>query len=222
MKKKIIEAFKQPLLKKNLIDLLIGGILFILPGLNFISWGYLCEKLINGINLEKKNIKWDGNFKNLFLKGLNLFMISMVYSIIPLFFLFLGIIFISVLSHGEIMSFFAFRGLILIIFSTVLFLIALYFLPMGICIYAEEKSFKKSFDIKEIIDRIFLIPREYTILYLLMVGLLLTSLVVVTLVLNWVSFLLFSGFLFFYDFLVIINLLVKFYPRKAIEVELPL
>jgi hypothetical protein len=73
MRKRIIESFKQPILKKNLLDLFIGGILMFFPVINFISIGYISEKLRIGINLEKKQVKWDENIKDLFIKGVYLF-----------------------------------------------------------------------------------------------------------------------------------------------------
>jgi hypothetical protein len=221
MRKKIIESFKQPFYKKNLMDFFIGSIFMFFPIVNFISLGYIAEKLKSGLTLEKKNIKWDENFKNLFKSGLNLFILIMGYLLIPSLFFFLGVFLISIPSGGEILSLFLFRGLILIVFSTLIFLIAIYFLLFGICIYLEENSLKRGFDLKEIIEKIFLIPKEYTIIYVLVVGILMTSIVILTLLLNWVTGLLFSGFLLFYDLLVISNLLIKFYPRKSVEVRLP-
>jgi len=221
MRKKIIESFKQPFYKKNLMDFFIGSIFMFFPIVNFISLGYIAEKLKSGLTLEKKNIKWDENFKNLFKSGLNLFILIMGYLLIPSLFFFLGVLLISIPSGGEILSLFLFRGLILIVFSTLIFLIAIYFLLFGICIYLEENSLKRGFDLKEIIEKIFLIPKEYTIIYVLVVGILMTSIVILTLLLNWVTGLLFSGFLLFYDLLVISNLLIKFYPRKSVEVRLP-
>ncbi len=222
MRKKIIESFKQPLLKKNLMDLLVGGILMFFPIINFISLGFVYDKLKAGITLEKGKQKWDGNFKRYFIDGFYLSVLIFGYFLIPIFFLFLGVYFISILSHGEIVSLFLFRGLILIVFSTILFLISLYFLLFGICIYLEENSLKEAFNLKNVIDRIFLIPKEYTIVYILVVGVLMISIVILTLLLNWVTGLLLSGFLFFYDLLVISNLLIKFYPRKSVKVLLPL
>jgi hypothetical protein len=221
MRSKIIESFKQPLYKKNLMNFIIGSIFMFFPIINFISLGYIAEKLKSGITLEKKSIKWDENFKNLFKSGFNLFILIMGYLLIPLLFLSLGVFLIYISSGGEILSLFLFRGLILVIFSTIIFLIAIYFLLFGICIYLEENSLKKGFDLKEIIEKIFLIPKEYTIIYVIVVGILMTSIVILTLLLNWVTGLLFSGFLLFYDLLVISNLLIKFYPRKSIEVRLP-
>jgi hypothetical protein len=221
MRKKIIESFKQPFYKKNLMDFFIGSIFMFFPIVNFISLGYIAEKLKSGLTLEKKNIKWDENFKNLFKSGLSLFILIMGYLLIPSLFFFLGVFLISIPSGGEILSLFLFRGLILIVFSTLIFLIAIYFLLFGICIYLEENSLKRGFDLKEIIEKIFLIPKEYTIIYVLVVGILMTSIVILTLLLNWVTGLLFSGFLLFYDLLVISNLLIKFYPRKSVEVRLP-
>jgi hypothetical protein len=220
MREKIIESFKQPLYKKNLLDFFIGSIFMFFPIINFISLGYIAEKLKSGITLERKNIRWDENFKNLFLSGIKLFILIIGYLTIPSLFLLLGVFLISIPSGGEILSLFLFRGLILVMVSTIIFLIAIYFLLFGICISLEENSFKKGFDLKEIIEKIFLIPKEYTIIYVLVVGILMSSIVILTLLLNLVTGLLFSGFLLFYDLLVISNLLIKFYPRKSVEVRM--
>ncbi|MCM8785971.1 MAG: DUF4013 domain-containing protein [Candidatus Omnitrophica bacterium] len=223
MREKIIESFKQPILKKNLFHLLIGGILMFFPIINFISLGYISEKLRLGILLEKKKLKWDEDIKTFFIKGINLFILILGYFIIPFIFLFLGVYFISILSQGEIASLFLFRGIILIVLSTILFLISLYFLLFGICIYLEENySFKKGFNLNDVLERIFLIPKDYIIVYIFVVGILLISIVILTLLLNWVTGLLLSGFLLFYDLQVISNLLIKFYPRKSVNIQLPL
>ena len=221
MRKKIIEAFKQPIQKKNIFDLVIGGVLMFFPVINFISMGYISERLKAGILLEKKTIKWDENIKNLFVKGAYLFFLILGYLLIPFIFLFLGVFFISILSRGEIVSLFLFRGLILIILSTILFLIAIYFLLFGICVYLEENSLKKGFNLRDVLEKIFLIPKDYIIIYILIVGILMISIVILTLLLNWVTGLLLSGFLFIYDLLVISNILIKFYPRKAVNIQLP-
>lgn len=221
MRNKIIESFKLPLLKKNLMDFFVGSIFLFFPVFNFFSFGYIYEKLRCGIKLEKKNIKWDENFKNLFKRGFLLFVLILGYFFIPLLFLILGLFFISILSEGKIVSLFLFRGLVLIIFSTILSLVSLYFLLFGICVFIEENSFKRAFNLKNVLEKIFLIPKEYTIIYILVVGLLMISIVILTLLFNWVSGLLIGPFLLFYDLLVITNLLIKFYPRKEIEISLP-
>ncbi|MGC9031715.1 MAG: DUF4013 domain-containing protein, partial [Minisyncoccia bacterium] len=121
---------------------------------------------------------------------------------------------------GEIVSLFLFRGLILIVLSTILFLISLYFLLFGVCVYLEENSIKKGFNLRDVLERIFLIPKDYIILYIIVLGVLMISIVILTLLLNWVTGLLLSGFLFFYDLLVISNILIKFYPRKQVKIPL--
>lgn len=221
MRKKIIESFKQPLIKKNLMDFFVGGILMFFPLINFISLGYVFEKLSAGINLEKKNLKWDEKFRDYFIKGFYFFVLVLGYFLIPFIFLFLGVYFISILSEGKIASLFLFRGLILVVFSTILFLISFYFLLFGLCIYIEKKSLKEGFNLKIILEKIFLVPKEYTVIYIIIIGLLLFSIFILTLCFNWVVGLLLSGFIFFYDLLVTSNLLIKFYPRKEVIVQLP-
>jgi len=101
MKKKIIEAFKSPLKgKKNFFDILIGGILMFFPIINFVSIGFLGEKLRRDLELEKSKVKWDENIEFLFVMGAKIFLISTVYLFIPIILMCLGGVFITALSHG--------------------------------------------------------------------------------------------------------------------------
>ena len=222
MKKKIIEAFKSPLKgKKNLFDILIGGILMFFPIINFVSIGFLGEKLRRNLELEKSKVKWDENIEFLFVMGAKIFLISIAYLFIPIIFMCLGGVFITNLSHGKIWSLFFLRGQILNTVGTIFFLISLYLLFPAICLFLEENSIRKGFNLREVIERILLIPKDYTIIYLVITGILIISAIIIFLLLNWVAGLLLSGFLCFYDGLVITNILSKFFPRKSVKIQLP-
>ena len=199
MKKKIIEAFKSPLKgKKNFFDILIGGILMFFPIINFVSIGFLGEKLRRDLELEKSKVKWDENIEFLFVMGAKIFLISTVYLFIPIILMCLGGVFITTLSHGKIWSLFFLRGQILNTVGTIFFLISLYLLFPAICLFLEENSIRKGFNLKEVIERILLIPKDYTIIYLVITGILIISAIIIFLLLNWVAGLLLSGFLCFY------------------------
>jgi len=77
-----------------------------------------------------------------------------------------------------------------------------------------------AFKFDRILDKIFKIPRDYTILYVVIVAMLTASTVAIFLFMNRLAGFLLSGFIFFYDGRVIINLLSKFFPRKAITISL--
>lgn len=222
MKKKIKECFIEPVKnKKNLFNLLIGGIFTFFPVVNLIALGYLTEKLKKHIeDEENKSVKWE-KFGYLLKLGWKVFIIIFGYLFISIIFVFLGVIFIFSLSQGKILSIFFLRGLVLINIGTVVFLISLFFLPFSIPIFIETNSLKKSFDIKEILSRVFLKLNDYLLIYLIILGILVFSFAITFLFFNWVTGLLLSGFLYFYSGSVIINIISKFFPRKYLKVQLP-
>ncbi len=221
MKKKILDAFKEPFQKQeSIINLLIGGVLTFFPVINLIALGYLGIKLKKKIEQDRSCIKWEENIKALFMRGVFLLGIGISYVIIPVLLMFLGGRFMLSLSGGKILSLFYFRGQVLNIIGTLLLLIALYFLPFAICLYLEENDIKKGFQMRKILEKIFMVAKEYTIVYVIIIGLLALSLAFTLLLLNWVTGFLISGFVFFYDGLVITNILSKFFPRKSITISL--
>ncbi|MBN1445003.1 MAG: DUF4013 domain-containing protein [Candidatus Omnitrophica bacterium] len=221
MKKKILDAFKEPVrTQDNLINLLIGGVLTLIPVVNFISMGYLGAKLKKNIEQNKSSVKWDENIEKLFVKGAFLTFICLSYVIIPVLLLFLSGRFMVTLSGGRFLSLFYFRGQVMNIIGTLLLLIALYLLPFAVCLYLEDNDLKKAFKPRKILEKIFLIIKEYTVVYATIIALLAVSIIVLFLLMNWLAGLLTGGFIFFYDGMVISGILSKFFPRKAITISL--
>ncbi|HNS31853.1 MAG TPA: DUF4013 domain-containing protein [bacterium] len=220
MKKKIIDAFKEPVKNHECtLNLLIGGVITLFPVINFISLGFLATRLENSIDQLKVPVKWE-NTQKLFIKGAKIFAISAVYLVLPVLFALLGGFLILNLAQGKILSLFYLRGQMLNIIGTLLLLVSLYLLPLGVCLFLESKNIRKAFDIKEIIERIILIPREYTLLFAIMITLLVVSAIIILFLMNWRAATLLGGFIIFYDSLVITNLLCKFFPRKSININL--
>lgn len=221
MKKKIIDAFKEPVrTQENFINLLIGGVLTLIPVVNFISMGFLGTKLKKNIEQKKSTVKWDENIKNLFIKGAFVTFICLSYVIIPVLLLFLSGRFMVTLSEGRFLSLFYFRGQILNIIGTLLLLIALYLLPFAVCLYLEDDDIKKAFQSRKILEKIFMVIKEYTVVYATIIALLAISIITLFLLMNWLAGLLTAGFIFFYDGMVISGLLSKFFPRKTITISL--
>jgi len=221
VKKKIIDAFKDPFAgRENVINLLIGGIITFFPVLNFIPAGYLGTKLKKSIKQDKTPVKWDEDIKGLFINGFWLFVISISYLIIPFLLMFLGANLMLSLSGGKILSLFYFRGQVLNLIGTIALLIAIYFLPFAVCIYLEEGDIKMAFKLQKVMEKIFLVAKEYTISYLIIIGLITISVAFIFLFMNWVMGFLLSGFIFFYDGMVITGIISKFFPRKAITISL--
>jgi len=221
VKKKIIDSLKDPFNnKENVINLMIGGIITFFPVLNLISLGYLGKKLKKSIQQDRSGVKWDENLKELFITGLFLFVIWLSYLILPFLLMFLGGSLMLSLSGGKILSLFYFRGQILNLIGTITLLIALYFLPFAVCIYLEDGDIKTAFNLQKVLEKIFLVVKEYTISYLIIIGLLTASIAIIFLFMNWIMGFLLSGFIFFYDGLVITGILGKIFPRKAITISL--
>ncbi|MCX8082253.1 MAG: DUF4013 domain-containing protein [bacterium] len=221
MKKKVMDALKDPFnSRENIINLMIGGIITFFPVFNLIPLGYLGKKLKRSIQQDKTPVKWDENIKELFITGIFLFAILISYLIIPFLLMFLGGSLMLTLSGGKIFSLFYFRGQILNLLGTITLLIAIYFLPFAICVYLEDNDIKMAFKLQKIIEKIFLVVREYTITYLIIIGLIFISFTIIFLLMNWIAGLLFSGFLFFYDGIVIAGIISKIFPRKAVTISL--
>lgn len=221
MKRKITEAFKEPFQnQKNIMNLLTGGILTLFPIINLVPLGYLGINLKKHIEQDKTSVKWDENIKNLFLMGFYLFLIILAYLIIPVLLMCLGGQLMLNLSGGRIFSLFYFRGQILNLLAAILLFIALYFLPFACCIFLEENNLAMAFKFDRILEKIFKVTREYTIVYIVIISLLAASAIFIFLFMNWLAIILFAGFIFFYDGLVIISLISKSFPRKAIKISL--
>ncbi|MCK9265894.1 DUF4013 domain-containing protein [bacterium] len=221
MKKKIIDAFKEPFKdQESRLNLLIGGVITFFPIINFVSFGFLGKKLENSIEQKKIPVKWDENIKEFFIKGFKIFIICLSYLLLPVLLAFLGGFFILTLAEGKIFSLFYFRGQILNIIATLLFLTSLYFIPFAVCMFLESGDIKKSFDLQENISRISLIPQEYLVIFGLSISLIVVSAVILFFLMNWTFSILLWGFIIFYDSLVITNLLSKFFPRKSISINI--
>ena len=221
MKKKIIDSFREPFKNPNCrLNLLIGGVMTFFPFINFISLGFLATKLEKSIEQDKTPVKWDENIRQLFIKGLKMAAIGGIYLVLPLLFALLGSFFILSLGQGKIFSIFYFRGQVLNIIATLLLLGSLYLLPFSVCLFLEGKSMKKGFDIKETMERILLVIKEYTAIYAIIISQLVISAIIILFLMNWVAGILIGGFIAFYDGLVITNLLCKFFPRKSININI--
>lgn len=221
MKKKIINVFRTPFAdREHIMDFMIGGIFTFFPVINLISLGYLGTKLKKSIQQDKTPVKWDENFKELLITGFFLFVIWLSYLIIPFLLILLGGNLILTLSGGKFFSLFYFRGQILNLLGAISLLAAIYFLPFAICVYLEEKDLKMAFKLEKITEKIFLVIKEYSIAYLITIGLLTISISLIFLFMNWIIGFLLSGFIFFYDGLVITGLFSKIFPRKGITISL--
>ena len=92
------KMIKFPMEDKDWVTkIIIGGILTIIPIVNFISLGYMLKVMKNSINKTPGMPEWK-KISDLFVKGLIVFVIELVFFIIPL------IIFSAVASFSVLAS----------------------------------------------------------------------------------------------------------------------
>jgi hypothetical protein len=167
--------------KDWVMKIIIGGILS-LPILFFIAFGYEFKVMKNSINLKPEMPEWKG-FADLFVKGIFVFIIGLLYLIIPAIIGSIGIV-TGVLSTMAIDIFQPINMLSGILTSSaigiffiaaLLMLIALFILPMAIAMYAKSDNFGDSFKFGEIFNRIKSIFGEYVVSYIILILLLIIS-----------------------------------------------
>ncbi|CAB3287319.1 conserved membrane protein of unknown function [Methanocaldococcus lauensis] len=168
----IMEGLKFPMNDKDWIKkVLIGGLLNIIPIVNFISTGYSLETMKLIINNTEKLPEWD-NFGSKFVKGLVSIIISMIYLIIP-FIIMLVLLYLNKIA-----------GLIIGFILTMIFG---FIIPMAIANFVAKDSFGAAFEFGEIINRIKSVFEEYFICYLVIIGLyIIVSIVMLIPIIGWI------------------------------------
>ncbi|HOJ39861.1 MAG TPA: DUF4013 domain-containing protein [bacterium] len=219
MRKKILEAFRSTAKTgRNAQDILIGGTLLFFPIIQFISIGFLLKKLDLILRLEKTSPRWDENLKELLIWGVMGAGVALVYLAIPFLLMLLSGFFVSTLSGGKILSLFFVRGQVINLVMILFFIFTTFLLPMAIPIMLESKNLRRAFNIPLILDRIFLIPRDYVITYATILSLYIASLAIIFLITQLVIGLILAGFLLFYDGYASIHLIGKVFPRQSVTV----
>ncbi len=166
------KMIKFPMNDKDwILKIIIGGILSIIPIINFISFGYEVKVMKNTINKTPFMPEWKG-FIELFIKGLIVFVIALLYMIVPLI-IFGAVAGFSTLSYA-IGGFTNPYGIIVAILPAlfiggILFLIIGFILPMAIALYIKSDNFSDAFKFSEILDRIKSIFGEYLASYIILV-----------------------------------------------------
>ncbi len=185
----IVENIKYPTTDSEWIKkILIGGILLIIPIINFIIGGYYIKTLRGSIEGKPGLPEWD-DWGDLFVKGLMVAIIGFIYLLIPLIVLFVSIggVITAAISSGD----FSAASISAIVggslFSVVLMLIVCLVLPMALSIYAKEDSIGAAFRIGEILSRIKSVPGDYIISIIVLYALLfIVNLVAAIPIIGWV------------------------------------
>ena len=189
--------------------LIIGGIISIIPFVNFILYGYLIDVIkysINGVDNKLPEF----NYFDQFLKGIIVLIIFMVPIIIfYIIFIVIMLVLFSVSNNSD--SLYAIMSIFMVLAYIILFfgLLVLYlFLFIGITIYADTGNFYSVFNLKKIlkilkntiIDQIIFFVIYYIILTILTIVVYILALIcMVTVILIPVAFWLF-GALMYYSF----------------------
>ena len=212
----IMEEVKFPTKDSEwIVKVLIGGIILIIPIVNFISYGYSVKVMKRAIGGNPGLPKWE-DWGDLFIKGLMAFIIELIYLIIP-------ILVIGISIGGALMAMFtgeletlettlvgAMGGILI---GLILALIASLLIPMALSMYVKEDSVGAAFRIGEVISRIRSVIGEYIVIYIV--------LIVLGIILGALSRIPILGFLIlvfggFYTMLIAFNMFGKVYTRSKV------
>ncbi|XRP97470.1 DUF4013 domain-containing protein [Methanocaldococcus sp. 16A] len=150
----ISEGLKFPMKDKDWTKkVLIGGLLNIVPIVNFISFGYALETMKLITNKNQTLPEWD-EFGSKFVKGLVGAVISMTYLIIP------SIIMLALMFVNKTVG---------LIIGFILIIISGFIIPMALANYVAKDSFGAAFEFGEIISRIKSVIGEYIICYIVLI-----------------------------------------------------
>lgn len=172
----IVDEIKFPSTNRDWVKkVLIGGILNIVPIVNFLSSGYNLKVMKNGIEGKSEMPEWE-DWSGLFIRGLIAFIISLVYLIIPIIVLLIsvgGIIFavLSAAISGDMsMAIGAIGGAVGgILIGLVLMLILGFLIPMALGMYIKEDSIGAAFRFTEVLSRIRSVFGDYLTVYIVLI-----------------------------------------------------
>lgn len=191
---------------------LLGGLLGTIPVICFFTWGYYIKVLRVAIGGTSQLPKWD-DWGNLFISGLSVFIISVVYYLIPFIIAVISVggILITAITTGDVgldVIGAAMGGFAL---SFILIFVSSFLLPMALAMYAKEDSMGAAFRFGELLSRIKSVLGDYVIVFIV-VFILFT-------VLGMIANIPFLGFLIFifgkfYLFIVAADMYGKIYTQS--------
>ena len=172
----IIEEIKFPSTNKDWgLKVLIGGILNMIPIINFLSSGYNLKVMKEAIENKPEMPQW-GDWGNFFVKGLIAFIISLIYLLIPIIVLLVSLgsmafaIISGAVSGDKSMALGAMGGAIGgILISLVLMIIFGFLIPMALAMYIREDNISAAFRFGELLSRIRSVFGEYLTVYIVLI-----------------------------------------------------
>lgn len=172
----IIEEIKFPSTNKDWGQkVLIGGILNMIPIINFFSSGYSLKVMKEAIESKPEMPQWE-DWGNFFVRGLIAFIISLIYLIIPIIVLLVSLgsmafaVISAAVSHDKSMALGAIGGAIGgILISLVLMIIFGFLIPMALAMYVKEDNISAAFRLGELLSRIRSVFGEYLTVYIVLI-----------------------------------------------------
>jgi len=162
----LAQAFRVPFAGGIPLKLLLGSVLAVIPVVNFFAEGYRYRLLKDSIAEKMEMPAWD-DWKTLFVKGLLLYLLKILYILVPVvltavFFL-LTVTRLAAGGFGLLET-----GLLL---SLCLLLLTAFLLPMGWSHFAATGEFASAFQFRVILQCIKSVLPQYLAVLLLVLGL---------------------------------------------------
>jgi hypothetical protein len=211
----IVEEIKNPATDDNwALKILIGGILGLIPIVNFLVFCYLLKSARNAMENIDGMPEWD-DLGNMFIQGLAGVIITLIYMIIPIIILFMSVggVILSTLS-GDVATIIAGVGAALgaLLLALLLILVIGFVLPMALVMYVKEGSLGAAFRFKEVLSRIRSVFGDYLVVYLV--------LIILHFLLGFVASVPFAGWILyifanFYIMVVIFRMYGKVYVKSS-------
>jgi Protein of unknown function (DUF4013) len=172
----IIEEIKFPSSNKDWGQkVLIGGILNMIPIINFLSSGYNLKVMKEAIENKPEMPQWE-DWGNFFVRGLIAFIISLIYLIIPIIVLLVSLgsmafaVISAAVSHDKSFALGAIGGAMGgILISLVLMIIFGFLIPMALAMYVKEDNMSAAFRLGELLSRIKSVFGEYLTVYIVLI-----------------------------------------------------
>ena len=210
------ELLKRPISDKQWpAKIAIGGVVSIVPILQFCAFGYIVNLIKQTLKKEEAILPEWTNWGKLFTDGIIYFVIVLVYMIIPCLIFGMGMA-LGGINLGILSM--LFRAIVIFL-SSIVALAATFILPMAICHYVATEDLKSAFSWKEIQERIKAVAKEYGTAYLITLGLHIAV---------WICCMLLSfifigpiiaPFLSFYLGIVIMRMFAEIYPQNLPDKE---
>ena len=209
------KALKFPLDDQNwIVKILIGTVLMIIPIVNFMPIGYVYNIFKKVLNKEEPSLpEWEG-WGDLFIRGLMVFLIMLVYIIVPWIILMIGTGLMTAGANNNSGALTGLGGFVMFI-GGLLYLIVAILVPFAIAHYAKNnEEFGAIFKFGDIIGNFFKVIGDYLLAIVVMIGILFVlGLIGVIPILGWII-----GFLAIFYVMVVMYTLLAMAIQKAYEV----